>query len=241
MKPISTFWIVLFLFAAAPLFAQKRLSDKEKAEQQIYEGFVVRAAHNDTIFGEIQFFNPTLNEEVAVFFDAEGKKTKFYPEQGEISEYSFLYQRYNKYTKKVEPYWFTYVRKAIPNEEKGDVGTKEVFLQREVWGNITLYNHYTLVTEGINERKYKHSYFIEKQGVDGFQMTRITRDIYRESVKTYLVMGNQDLENNLGTVGFGYKYLGNLVEMQNAWLDGDASYYGMLEFNGVAVPASERD
>ena len=227
----TLFTLIALLSVTSGLFGQKKLTDAEKADKQIYSGFVVLSSNNDTVFGAIQFLNPTYNEEVVIFYNDKGKKTKYYPKQGIISEYAFEYQRYNKFTEQLEPHWFSYVRKLIPREGNG---TKEVFLQKEVEGSITLYNYYSLETRGINRRSYKHNYFVEKSGPDGYGITAIKRENYRNVIKELVVGGNLDLEMNLGTSGFGYKYLATLVNIQNAWLDGDTMYLSMLEEAGVS-------
>jgi hypothetical protein len=52
----------------------------------------------------------------------------------------------------------------------------------------------------------------------------ITRDNYRQRIREYLVLGNDAIESNLGTSGYGYKYLSSIVEVQNAWLTGNPQY-----------------
>lgn len=220
----------LLIFSTTFVFAQKStegLTQAEKEAMQIYPGFVVTADHNDTIFGEVQFFNPTYNEITVVFFE-DGKRCQYYPSGGKISEYAFQYKKFNKKTNSVEPDWFVYVRKLVPKSPiKG--GAKEVFVEREIHGDITLYNYYTLKTSKINSRRYKHNYFIEKQGTNGFTLKTIERDDYRDKVREYLVLDNDELEENLGTSGFGYKYLADLVRIQNAWIGGDPEYYALLQ------------
>ena len=217
MKTISTLLIAFTFFANIA-------TATDRTAEQIYTGYVILSA-GDTLHGEIEFINPTLSEEVVIFYH-KGKKTKYTPKD-DLKGYAFLFSRHNKFTKQLEPYWFSYVVKTVPTEK----GEKTVFLQKEVEGTITLYSFYTLETKGINERSYKHNYFVEIGGI----LARIDRINYRDAVKTYIVMGNTDLESNLGTAGFGYKYLSNLVNMQNAWLNGDVRYYSMLENAGVST------
>lgn len=258
IKSISIVFLLTMCFMSVNVFGQKKaiaeeeaaieekiknktLTQREKEILQIYPGFVVTAKHNDTLHGEIRFFNPTYNEMTVVFYK-NGEKIQYYPSGGEIREYSFQYKKYSKLTGSIEPHWFTYIRKLVPNSPiKG--GAKEVFVERQVYGDITLYNYYTLKTSKINSRKYKHNYFIEKEGTDGFTLKTITHDNYRDMVRQYLVLGNDELEENLGTAGFGYKYLSKLVSIQNAWQNGSPEYNTMMaEAKGKArkkaVPAT---
>ena len=221
--------LLLPVFCVTMVFAQNsinELTQSEKEEMQIYSGFIVTANYNDTIFGEVQFFNPTYNELTLVFYN-EGEREQYYPADGKIAEYAFQYKKYNKETESIEPHWFVYVRKLVPRSPiKG--GAKEVFVERQIHGDITLYNYYTLKTSKINSRRYKHNYFIEKQGTEGFTLKTVERDNYREMIREYLVLGNGELDKNLGTSGFGYKYLADLVQIQNAWLEGSPEYFVLM-------------
>jgi hypothetical protein len=204
-------------------FGQRK---KSKSNDQVYFGYIVIANHNDTIFGEIEFLNPTFNQETVVFYK-DDKKTEYRPADGVISEYGFEYRQYNKETRTTEPFWFVYVRKLVKKID-AENGTKEVFLERQVTGEITLYNYFSLETSKINSRTYEHNYFVEKQGVNGFDLISITREDYREKIRDYLVLGNDKIEENLGTSGYGYKYLSSIISVQNAWLTGNPQYEYLL-------------
>jgi hypothetical protein len=204
-------------------FGQRK---KSKSNDQVYFGYIVTANHNDTIFGEIEFLNPTFNQETVVFYK-DDKKTEYRPADGVISEYGFEYRQYNKETRTTEPFWFVYVRKLVKKID-AENGTKEVFLERQVTGEITLYNYFSLETSKINSRTYEHNYFVEKQGFNGFDLISITREDYREKIRDYLVLGNDKIEENLGTSGYGYKYLSSIISVQNAWLTGNPQYEYLL-------------
>lgn len=232
-------WIVLSLLmwcAVTTLSAQKsitHLTQAEKEAMQIYPGFIITSNHNDTILGEIKFFNPTYNEITLIFYK-DGKKEQYYPSDGEISEYAFQYKKFNKELNRLEPHWFVYVHKTVPKSPiKG--GEKEVFLERQIHGNITLYNYYTLKTSKINSRKYQHNYYIEKEGMNGFALQTVNRDNYRKMIRRYLVLGNSHLDENLGTAGFGYKYLADVVQIQNAWISGSDAYYALMLEKGQMI------
>lgn len=227
MKQFNTIFILtLCCLVSVSAFGQRQKNTSNKSNDQIYNGYIVTSNHNDTIFGEIEFLNPSYNQEVVVFYK-DGKKTEYRPAQGIISEYGFEYKKYNKETKSAEPLWFVYVRKLVKKVD-AENGTQEVFLERQVNGEITLYNYFSLETSKINSRTYEHNYFVEKQGIDGFELVMITRDNYREKVREYIVLGNNEIEEHLGTDGYGYKYLSSIVSVQNAWLTGNPQYDVLL-------------
>lgn len=239
--------ILVILCLATSLNAQKsieNMTQAEKEEKQIYPGYIVTSNPLDTVFGEIQFFNPTYNE-ITVIFYKDNIRNQFYPADGNITEYGFQYKKYNKAKEALEPHWFVYVRKTVPKSPiKG--GEKEVFLERQIHGDITLYNYYTLKTSKINSRRYQHNYFIEKEGMNGFSLKTIEKANYRKMIRRYLVLGNNQIDENLGTAGFGYKYLADIVEIQNAWIEGSDEYYAlMLEKGQVgafsSIPESKVD
>ncbi|MFT5833552.1 MAG: hypothetical protein ACI97N_001180 [Cognaticolwellia sp.] len=228
MKQFNTILIfILCCLISVPVFGQRKKRGNRKAAKQVYAGYVITSNHNDTLFGEIQFLNPTYNQETVVFYNEEGEKTQYYPADGGIREYGFEYKKYNKATKSMEPLWFVYVRKLVEHEgEKG--GVRGVFLERQIDGEITLYNYFALETSRINSRTYSHNYFVDKKGIDGFELVKVTRENYRSTVREYLVLGNDEIEGHLGTSGYGYKYLSTIVSLQNAWLTGNPQYEILL-------------
>ncbi|NJN77318.1 MAG: hypothetical protein HC803_02495 [Saprospiraceae bacterium] len=221
-------FLILACLISVSGFGQQRKAAKQ-SNLQIYPGYVITANHNDTLFGEVKFLNPVFNEETLIFYK-DGEEFIYHPAQGIISEYGFQYKHYNKETKSIEPQWFVYIRKLVP-KSANSFGAKEAFIERQIYDEIILYNYYVLETYKINSRKYIHNYFIEKQGVDGFELIAITRENYRETVREYLVLGNDEIEKHLGTNGFGYKYLADLVAIQNAWLSGNPDYEALLNYS----------
>jgi hypothetical protein len=221
MKHFKTLLLLsLVCLVSVSAFGQRKKSSKRHSDQ-VYTGYVIMANSNDTLFGKVEFLNPTYNQETVVFFK-DGEKTEYHTAQGEISEYAFEYKRYNKETKSTESLWFVYVSKRIQGEDKSTI--KAYFMERQVDGEITLYNFFSLETSRINSREYNHNYFAEKKGLYGFDLVMITRDNYRTTIREYLVLGNDAIESNLGTSGYGYKYLSSIVEVQNAWLTGNPRY-----------------
>jgi hypothetical protein len=220
MKNFKTLLLLsLVCLVSVSAFGQRKSS--KRSSDQVYDGYIVMATTNDTIFGEVEFLNPTYNQETVVFYK-DGKKTEYNAAQGIISEYAFEYKRYDKETQSTKPLWFVYASKRILAEDKNTA--KEYFMERQVDGEITLYNFFNLETSKINNRNYNHNYFVEKKGLAGFDLVMITRENYRETIREYLVLGNDAIESNLGTSGYGYKYLSSIVQVQNAWLTGNPQY-----------------
>lgn len=219
----------LFTLLALIIISCSAFKGKNEKAKMLYEGFII-TTKNDTIEGEIQFINPTYNELKVRFF--KGGKKEIY-EAHQLSGYSFAIKRFNKKRKKKEKYWINYVRKRV---QKSPIrqGTTDVFIERQVHGSISLYNFYMLKSTKINKRAYEHVYYIEKEGINGFSMTLISRENYRDAVREHVASGNEKLYNSLGTVGFGYKYLANIVHLQNAWSAGEdvTTIYLDMQRNG---------
>lgn len=222
MKLKSLLLLSLICLVSVSAFGQRKRAAKSNTNENLYSGYIVMANSNDTLFGEVEFLNPVYNQETVVFYK-DGEKFQYEATNGAISEYGFEYKRYNKDTKSAEPFWFVYVNKRIENTENKNQ-MKDVFIEKQVDGEITLYNFFTLETSKINDRAYKHNYFVERKGSDGFNLVMITRENYRTMVREYLVLGNEEIEANLGTNGYGYKYLSSIVSVQNAWLTGNPQY-----------------
>lgn len=200
MKNLFTY---LLLTIAAFTF-----SFSAQAKKQLYKGYII-TTENDTIEGQVQYVNPAFNE-LKVIFYKDGKKQKFSTK--DLKEYGFMVERYNKETKSKYNEWMHYEKL---NVEKSPIrhGAKNIFVQRQLQGAISLYNFYTLKSTHVNKRSYEHAYYVKENG----KLTLVTRKNYRKVVRK-LVSSNEDLYNNLGTSGYGYKYFASVVEKQNLFL-----------------------
>lgn len=210
--------LLLFCLLTLSVSAQRKNTDEKQNEASIYTGYIITGNYNDTIYGEIYFQNPVYNEHTLIFYK-NGETFTYHPEDGIISEYGFMYKKYNSLTKSNEHHWFTYLRKLVPKSSVS-VGFKEVFVERQIHDEICLYNYYELKTSKINSREYVHNYFVEKQGTQGFEILAITRENYMEIITNYLILGNNDIEADY----LDYKSVVSLVMIQNAWLSGNPDY-----------------
>lgn len=210
--------VFLGCLSSLSLFAQRKNIIGKNDNISIYPGYIVTASYNDTIYGDIYFQNPVYNESTLVFYK-DGEAFTYQPEDGIISEYGFLYEKYNQTTKSKEVQWFTYIRKLVPKSATS-AGFKEVFVERQIHDEICLYNYYELKTTKINSREYIHNYFVEKQGTQGFEILAITKENYLEMIERYLILGNNDIK----TEYLEYRNIVNLIKIQNAWLTGNPDY-----------------
>lgn len=195
----------------------------------LFQGYVV-TLDNDTIFGQVKYLNPAYNEIKVKFVYDNGKKETFTP--NEIVEYAFLANIPDAELGRKTEQWVHYYRKRI-EKPTSKTAYQNVFLRCQVNGVVTLYHHYTVEASKINKRKYKHAYYVEKPGVEGFGLQLVTRDNYRDYVRE-LVSDNEVLYDNLGTAGFGYAYFHHIVELQNAWMDGESIFDEVLTMVNTA-------
>jgi hypothetical protein len=200
--------LLFFIFSFQFAFA-----DKGKTKN-LYEGFVITSM-GDTVRGQVQFVNPVFNELKVRFYNEDGKRTTYKTQ--DIVEYSFLFL--DKKDKQFK--WVTYVRKRVDvSPIKSTVEINTVFLQRVTQGQVTLYNYYTLETSKINSREYIKNYYVEQQTPNGFDLTHVDTDNFREYARTMLA-SNDELFEQLGTSGFGYRYFADIVKEHNKFLNGE--------------------
>jgi hypothetical protein len=186
----------------------------ESNEENLYEGFVITSM-GDTIRGQVQFVNPVYNELKVRLYDEKGKHDTY--KTGDIVEYAFLFPD----KKSQELKWVNYVRKRVdvsPIQSSTQINT--VFLQRVTQGKVTLYNYYTLETAKINSREYVKNYYVEQQTPNGFDLTHVNSDNFREYART-LLASNQTLYEQLGKSGFGFNYFSKVIEEHNKFLNGE--------------------
>ncbi len=183
-------------------------------KKNLYEGFVITSS-SDTVRGQIQFVNPVFNELKVRFYTENGKRVTY--KTNDIVEYTFLFP--NKKDKQLK--WVTYLRKRVdvsPIKSRIDINT--VFLQRVTEGQVNLYNYYKLETSKINSRKYIKNYYVEQQTPNGFDLTHVDTDNFREYARI-LFASNDELFEHLGTSGYGYKYFAEIVREHNRFLNGE--------------------
>lgn len=208
MKQKFTLLLLFLIFSFQHAFA-----DGEK-RKNLYEGFVITSM-GDTLRGQVQFINPVFNELKVRFYSEDGKRITY--KTNDIVEYAFLFP--DKKDKKLK--WVNYVRKRVDvSPIKSTVDINTVFLQRVIQGKVTLYNYYTLETTKINSRSYVKNYYVEQQTPDGFDLTHVDTDNFREYART-LLASNDELFQQLGTSGYGYKFFAEIVKEHNKFLNGE--------------------
>lgn len=199
------------------LTVQLSYADSDRTKN-LFEGFVITSM-GDTVRGQVQFVNPVYNELKVRLYNEKGKKIATYKTH-DIVEYAFLF--YDKKEKAHE--WVNYVRKRVevaPLKSTSNSKTVTVFLQRVTQGQVTLYNYYTLSTSKINSRNYVKNYYVEQQTPDGFDLTHVDMDNFRDYSRTLLATNNE-LSEQLGKSGYGYKYFAKIIEQHNKFLNGEA-------------------
>lgn len=194
-------------------FSQFAFADGKK-HKNLYDGFVITSV-GDTLRGQIQFVNPVFNELKVRFYNEDGKRNTY--KTKDIIEYAFLFP--DKKDKQLK--WVNYVRKRVDvSPIKSTIEINTVFLQRVTQGQVTLYNYYTLKTSKINSREYVKNYYVEQQTPNGFDLTHVDTDNFREYART-LLASNDELFEHLGTSGYGYRYFARVVKEHNKFLDGE--------------------
>jgi hypothetical protein len=200
--------LLLFIFSFQFAFADGG------NKKNLYKGFVITSM-GDTVRGQVQFINPVFNELKVRFYNEDGKRVTY--KTNDIIEYAFLFP--DKKDKQLK--WVNYVRKRVdvsPISSTVDINT--VFLQRVTQGQVTLYNYYTLETSKINSRKYIKNYYVEQQTPNGFDLTHVDTDNFREYART-LLASNDELSEQLGSSGYGYKFFADIVKEHNKFLSGE--------------------
>lgn len=181
--------------------------------KKIYSGYVV-TNNGDTIHGKIQMLSPTLNE-VKVKLIANNKTQTF--KAKEVQAYSFVVLTYKN--KKHVAETITYVRKTV-EEAAIPFGSKNVLVEQQVKGEVSLYNHYVETRAGQNA--FKHSFYVEK----GTEMVKVTRENFKKAVKN-IVADYPELSARVGKKGYGYKYIAKIITEYNNNKPKNGQFLGM--------------
>ena len=201
IRKFSQIWVI----AIAALFIFTNSADAKK----MYPGYVV-TADQDTIVGQIFMLSPAMNEIKVKMISEEGQKLTF--KSSEVNRYAFRVPVYDQTEEQYFEKWVTYVRR---NVEVSPVpfGPRDVLVQREEEGHISLFNYY--VERNDIGNKLTHNFYIEHHATG--EMVALDKNNYREILKD-MTVEYPELNTRVGTKGFGFKYVPKMIRMYNSWM-----------------------
>jgi hypothetical protein len=172
-----------------------------------FKGFVV-TNENDTLHGEVFVAGPTVNELKVKFIDENGSKYVF--KADDLQSYSFEVPKFNAETKEHGTEWIHYVRKVV-EDAPVRLGAKDILIERQVNGDIKVYNQYIEEDDKIGGT-LKHYFYVESIGKVDF--SKVTIENYEAVMKT-ATADFAELNHKIGTKGFGYKYIVKIAQIYN--------------------------
>lgn len=181
-----------------------------------YEGSVI-LEDGQTLEGTIEMAGPILNEMKVKFIDNNGTSTIY--KAKEVIAYSFIFPKYNAATKTYDNQVIEYVKKEMAVSPV-PFGPKEVLVERQINGTISLYNF--CVETRASSQAFSHSYFVEKDG----QTIELSTGNYK-GVLQGLVADYPALKVKVGQKGYSYKYVDNIVTEYNDYLINNSPSYGV--------------
>ena len=176
--------------------------------KNIFEGFVL-TNENQKIVGQVYVISPTLNELKVKFVNEAGKKQTF--KAKELQSYSFVVPKYNKETKSYGTETITYVRKVV-EDAPVRMGSTDVLIERQVDGDIQVYNHYVEEDAKIGGT-IGHFFYVEKSN-GSIEFSKVTKKNYKKIMKS-ATAEFPELSTKVGTKGFGYKYIVKIAKIYN--------------------------
>lgn len=181
-----------------------------------YEGSVV-LENGQTLNGKIEMLSPTLNEVKVKFIDDSGNATIY--KAKEVAAYSFAFPKYNAQTKSYDEEIVEYVKKEM-TVAPIPFGPKEVLVERQVKGSISLYNFY--IETRASTEAFTHNYFVEKDG----QMIELNTNNYKRILQD-MVANYPELKAKVGQKGYSYKYVAKVIEEYNEYAAPKGTFYGV--------------
>jgi hypothetical protein len=208
MRNFTTLFTAILMTFAITVFAND--------ETKVYEGSVV-LENGQTLVGQIEMLSPTLNEVKVKFIASDGKATTY--KASEVSAYRFAFPKYDAATKSYKNEMIEYVKKEVAVAPV-PFGPKEVLIERQVAGTINLYNFY--METRAAEHAFEHNYFVEKNG----QMIEVNRENFKNILKD-MVASYPELQVKVGTKGYGYKDIAEIVKEYNKYTTPKDALFGM--------------
>ena len=204
----TTAFIALLMTIATATFAND--------DVKVYEGSVT-LENGETLKGQIQMLSPTLNEVKVKFIASNGQSTTY--KAKEVASYTFAFPKYNRKTKSYNNITVEYVKKNVTIAPI-PFGPKEVLVERQAEGVVSLYNFYTETRAAAHA--FSHNYFVEKDG----QMVEVNRENFKSIMKD-MVADYPQLKAKVGTKGYSYKYIANIINEYNNYVSPKGEMFGM--------------
>ena len=176
---------------------------------KVYNGYV-KTLLGDTYQGKIKMQTPALNEVRVYFITKDGKKKIFKAE--EVKEYSFEVEKWNHKTRQHFSVEVTYVKKKVSRSPIA-FGPKEVLLEREIKGVISLYHHFIEKNANI-ETPLEHVIYVERVNNE---LVKLTKEIYKYVLKG-MIRECTILQNVIGVKGKGFKHIAEIITNYNSWM-----------------------
>lgn len=194
---IYTFGIIAFLMASSSVQASK-----------VYNGYVI-TTDKEFIKGKIEMLSPALNE-VKVKMETEAGERRVFKAK-EVQEYGFEVPRWDHNTRQNVNTTIVYVKRTV---ERAPVafGSREVLLERQVTGAVSMFNHFIEQNANVAE-PYLHVIYVERE--EG-QLVEVNRDNYA-AVLREMLSDNADLASQIGTRGYGFKHIPEILAAYNDW------------------------
>lgn len=176
---------------------------------KVYNGYV-KTLLGDTYQGKIKMQTPALNEVRVYFIAKDGKKKVFKAE--EVKEYSFEVEKWNHKTRQHFSVEVTYVKKKVTRSPIA-FGPKEVLLEREIKGVISLYHHFIEKNTNI-ETPLEHVIYVERVNNE---LVKLTKENYRTILKG-MTKECEVLQSQIGSQGNGFKHVAQIITNYNNWM-----------------------
>ena len=208
MKNFTTLFTAILVTFAVAVFAND--------DAKVYEGSVVLES-GQTLVGQIEMLSPTLNEVKVKFIASNGKATTY--KASEVLAYSFAFPKYDASTKTYINETIEYIKKEV-TVAPIPFGPKSVLIERQVAGTINLYNFY--METRAAEHAFEHNYFVEKDG----QMIEMNRENFKTVLKD-MVASYPELQVKVGTKGYGYKQVAEIIKEYNDYTAPKDALFGM--------------
>jgi hypothetical protein len=175
--------------------------------KKAFAGYVINT-DGQKIEGQVVVVSPTYNELKVKFIHTNNKKETF--KAKELTEYGFEVKKYNRATKGYETINITYVRKVV-EDAPVRFGATDIMVERQVNGEIKVYNQYTEADAKIGG-KVQHFFYVET--TNGVEFTKVTKSNYKKIMKV-ATASLPSLQKLVGTKGFGYKHIAKIATTYN--------------------------
>lgn len=198
---------LLLLIVAIPMFLSNTDGVSAERKKNKHEGYIVTNDGKKINGFVLVKANLTLDQVKIKFIDFKGKKKTYRAKN--IKEYGYRSIKTNEAGNR--DWMWTYYESRNVDEAPIPFGPKQVFMERLVQGDATLFEYWIQVNSNI-ENPYKRYFYLERDS----ERVKLTRENFVTKAQLFF-SDHSEIVNMMGKVNHRFRHMERVTKKYNNW------------------------